>query len=289
MKIATWNINGVKARIDTALAWLKEAEPDIVCFQEIKSIDENFPRDAFGALGYNVATHGQKGFNGVAILSKLPFDEVTRGLPGNDGDEQARFIEAVVSVPSGSLRVVSLYLPNGNPVDTEKFPYKLAWMERLEQRAKGTSRGRRSLRTGRRLQRYCRSDRREAARGLGRRRAVPAGEPAGVSRPAEPRPDRGVSRLRGRPRALYVLGLSGRRLAEEQRHPHRSPAVVAASSRPLARLHHRRPCARLGQTVRSRADLDRSRYGAQSIAATFVLTEFTHRPPRIHAILSMMG
>lgn len=136
MKIATWNINGVKARIDTALAWLKEAEPDIACFQEIKSIDENFPRDAFGALGYNVATHGQKGFNGVAILSKLPFDEVTRGLPGNDGDEQARFIEAVVSVPSGSLRVVSLYLPNGNPVDTEKFPYKLAWMERLEQRAK---------------------------------------------------------------------------------------------------------------------------------------------------------
>lgn len=136
MKIATWNINGVKARIDTALAWLKEAEPDIACFQEIKSVDENFPREAFEALGYNVETHGQKGFNGVAILSKLPIDEVIRGLPGDDSDEQARFIEAVVSVPSGPLRVISLYLPNGNPVDTAKFPYKLAWMERLEARAK---------------------------------------------------------------------------------------------------------------------------------------------------------
>ena len=136
MKIATWNINGVKARIDTALAWLKEAEPDIACFQEIKSVDENFPREAFEALGYNVEPHGQKGFNGVAILSKLPIDEVIRGLPGDDSDEQARFIEAVVSVPSGPLRVVSLYLPNGNPVDTQKFPYKLAWMERLEARAK---------------------------------------------------------------------------------------------------------------------------------------------------------
>ncbi len=136
MKIATWNINGVKARIDTALAWLKEADPDIACLQEIKSVDENFPREAFEALGYNLATHGQKGFNGVAILSKLPFDEVTRGLPGDETDEQARFIEAVVTTEKGALRVVSLYLPNGNPVDTEKFPYKLRWMERLEARAK---------------------------------------------------------------------------------------------------------------------------------------------------------
>jgi exodeoxyribonuclease-3 len=131
MKIATWNINGVKARIDTALAWLKEASPDIACLQEIKSVDEGFPTSAFEDLGYNVATHGQKGFNGVALLSKLPFDEVNRGLPGDDGDDHARFIEGVFSVPSGALRVVSLYLPNGNPIDTPKFPYKLAWMERL--------------------------------------------------------------------------------------------------------------------------------------------------------------
>jgi exodeoxyribonuclease-3 len=131
MKIATWNINGVKARIDTALAWLKEASPDIVCLQEIKSVDEGFPRAAFEEAGYNVETHGQKGFNGVALLSKLPFDEVHRGLPGDASDEQARFIEGVFSVPTGVIRVVSLYLPNGNPVDTDKFPYKLAWMARL--------------------------------------------------------------------------------------------------------------------------------------------------------------
>lgn len=131
MKIATWNINGVRARIDTALAWMREAQPDIVGLQEIKTVDEGFPAAAFEDLGYNVAVHGQKGFNGVALLSKLPFDEVNRGLPGDSTDEQARFIEGVFSVPSGALRVVSLYLPNGNPIGTEKFTYKLAWMERL--------------------------------------------------------------------------------------------------------------------------------------------------------------
>ncbi len=132
MKIVTWNINGVRARIGNLLHWLKESDPDIVCLQEIKSVDEQFPRAEVEALGYNVETHGQKGFNGVAILSKLRFDEVNRGLPGDDGDEQARFIEGVFSTDKGVLRVVSLYLPNGNPVGTEKFPYKLSWMARLE-------------------------------------------------------------------------------------------------------------------------------------------------------------
>ena len=132
MKIATWNINGIKARIDGLTGWLERAAPDIACLQEIKSVDENFPREAIEALGYNVETHGQKSFNGVAILSKLPFDEVNRGLPGDDADEQARFIEGVFSVDGGVLRVVSLYLPNGNPVDSEKYPYKLSWMARLE-------------------------------------------------------------------------------------------------------------------------------------------------------------
>ena len=131
LKIATWNINGVKARIETVKSWLEQAAPDIACLQEIKSVDENFPREVFEDLGYHVETHGQKGFNGVAILSKLPFDEVNRGLPGDEDDVQARFIEGVFSVESGALRVVSLYLPNGNPVDSEKYPYKLAWMERL--------------------------------------------------------------------------------------------------------------------------------------------------------------
>ncbi|WP_019170480.1 exodeoxyribonuclease III [Pseudaminobacter salicylatoxidans] len=132
MKIATWNINGVKARLANLLVWLRDSAPDIVCLQEIKSVDEQFPRAEIEALGYHVETHGQKGFNGVAILSKLRFDEVVRGLPGDDSDEQARFIEGVFSTDKGVLRVVSLYLPNGNPIDTEKFPYKLAWMARLE-------------------------------------------------------------------------------------------------------------------------------------------------------------
>lgn len=136
MKIATWNINGVRARIESATAWLSDAAPDLLCLQEIKSEDAAFPREAFEDLGYNVAVHGQKGFNGVAILSKLPFDEVSAGLAGNDSDEQARFIEAVVSVDGGALRVVSLYLPNGNPVASDRFDYKLAWMERLEAFAK---------------------------------------------------------------------------------------------------------------------------------------------------------
>jgi exodeoxyribonuclease-3 len=133
MKIVTWNINGVRARIGNLTHWLAESAPDIVCLQEIKSQDEQFPRAEIEALGYNVETHGQKGFNGVALLSKLPFDEVNRGLPGDDTDEQARFIEGVFSTSKGALRVVSLYLPNGNPIDDErKFPYKLSWMARLE-------------------------------------------------------------------------------------------------------------------------------------------------------------
>ena len=134
MKIATWNINGIKARHDNVIAWLKEANPDIACLQEIKSVDEAFPRSEIEALGYNLETHGQKGFNGVALVSKLPFDEVNRGLPmlEGDADDQARFIEGVFTVGDKPLRVVSLYLPNGNPVDTDKFPYKLSWMARLE-------------------------------------------------------------------------------------------------------------------------------------------------------------
>ncbi|WP_157019155.1 exodeoxyribonuclease III [Mesorhizobium xinjiangense] len=132
MKIATWNINGVKARIDNLVEWLGASQPDIACLQEIKSVDEQFPRLEIEALGYNVETHGQKGFNGVAIVSKQPFDEVIRRLPGDDSDEQARFMEGVFSTDKGALRVVSLYLPNGNPLGSEKFPYKLGWMKRLQ-------------------------------------------------------------------------------------------------------------------------------------------------------------
>jgi exodeoxyribonuclease-3 len=131
MRIATWNVNSVKQRVDSAVAWLKERAPDIVCLQETKCVDDTFPREPFEALGYNLAIHGQKTFNGVAILSKLPFDEVTPRLPGDHADDHARFIEAQVSTPSGVVRVASIYLPNGNPVGTDKYTYKLKWMDRL--------------------------------------------------------------------------------------------------------------------------------------------------------------
>jgi exodeoxyribonuclease-3 len=137
MKIATWNINGIKARLEGAVTWLKEASPDIACFQEIKCITEAFPTEPFEQLGYNVAVHGQKGFNGVAIVSRRPFDEVTvRGLPGDEADNHARYIEVVVPHASGIVRVGNLYLPNGNPIGTDKFSYKLAWMQRLRGHAR---------------------------------------------------------------------------------------------------------------------------------------------------------
>ena len=134
MKIATFNINGVKARIGALTDWIDEAAPDVAILQEIKSVDEGFPRDVFEDKGYNVETHGQKGFNGVAILSKLPLEDVTRGLPGDDSDEQARWIEATV-MGETAIRICGLYLPNGNPAPGPKYEYKLAWMERLYARA----------------------------------------------------------------------------------------------------------------------------------------------------------
>ncbi len=134
MKIATFNINGIKARVGALTDWLDSAQPDVAILQEIKSVDENFPRELFEERGYNVETHGQKGFNGVAILSKLPLEDVTRGLPGDDEDEQARWIEATV-VGKTAIRLCGLYLPNGNPAPGPKFDYKLAWMERLHARA----------------------------------------------------------------------------------------------------------------------------------------------------------
>ena len=131
MRIATWNVNSIKQRLDNLTDWLAETAPDIVCLQETKCVDEAFPREPLEAAGYNVATHGQKAFNGVAILSKLPFDEVNPRLPGEPEDDHARFLEAVVSTGNGVVRVASIYLPNGNPPQTDKYAYKLRWMERL--------------------------------------------------------------------------------------------------------------------------------------------------------------
>jgi exodeoxyribonuclease III len=135
MKIATFNINGIKARTEALPLWLDEASPDVVLLQEIKSVDEAFPREMFEDRGYRVETYGQKGFNGVAILSKLPLEDVTRGLPGDAADEQARWIEATV-VGATAIRLCGLYLPNGNPAPGPKYDYKLAWMARMQARAK---------------------------------------------------------------------------------------------------------------------------------------------------------
>ncbi|MEI4470160.1 exodeoxyribonuclease III [Frigidibacter sp. MR17.24] len=134
MKIATFNINGVKARIEALVAWLAEARPDVALLQEIKSVDEGFPREAIEAMGYRVETHGQKGFNGVAILSRLPIEDIRRGLPGDETDEQSRWIEAVVLGDLRPLRIAGLYLPNGNPAPGPKYDYKLAWMARMQDR-----------------------------------------------------------------------------------------------------------------------------------------------------------
>ena len=134
MKIASFNINGIKARTPALIHWLKESKPDVALLQEIKSIDEAFPTETFEDLGYNVETHGQKSFNGVAILSKYPLREITRGLPGDKSDEQARWIEGTICA-SSEIKICCLYLPNGNPLPGSKYDYKLAWMDRLYLRA----------------------------------------------------------------------------------------------------------------------------------------------------------
>jgi exodeoxyribonuclease-3 len=125
----------VRQRIGHLAGWLRDKTPDVVCLQEIKTVDEGFPAAEIEALGYNIAVHGQKTFNGVAILSRLPLEDVRRGLPGDDSDEQARYIEAVVPVGATAFRIASIYLPNGNPAPGDKYDYKLRWMERLRRHA----------------------------------------------------------------------------------------------------------------------------------------------------------
>ena len=133
MKLVTYNLNGIRARLPRLLEYLEREEPDIVCLQELKSSDETLPIKEIEKAGYGGHWHGQKGFNGVAILAKgeEPKERMT-GLPGDDEDTHSRYVEAEV----GGLIVASIYLPNGNPIGTEKFDYKLKWLERLEARAK---------------------------------------------------------------------------------------------------------------------------------------------------------
>ncbi|MBU6374013.1 MAG: exodeoxyribonuclease III [Alphaproteobacteria bacterium] len=130
LTIAAWNVNSILARLPTALEVLKAIDADVVCLQELKCEDGRFPRLEIEDLGYGVETHGQKTYNGVAILSRYRIEEVARGVPGFE-DVQSRYIEAVIAAPEGPVRVASLYAPNGNPVGTEKFTYKLAFMEAL--------------------------------------------------------------------------------------------------------------------------------------------------------------
>ncbi len=244
---------------NSALTYLRQATPDIVCLQEIKSVDEGFPGSQFEDLGYNVAVHGQKGFNGVAILSKLPLDDVQKGLRGGHGDDQSRFIEATVSVPAGVIKVASIYAPNGNPIGTEKFSYKLAWLKRLEAHARALL-----------------ADEVPAVL-AGDYNIIP--EPEDARRPEAWTTDalfQPESRAAYRcllndgltdavrlchPDAgrLHVLGLSGRRLPEGRRHPHRPPAALAASRRPARIGRHRPLHARLGEAVGPRSRLGRSR------------------------------
>lgn len=131
-KLSSWNVNSIKARLGHLLDWLKAAQPDIVCLQEIKCTEADFPRLEIKGLGYDAAVVGQKSYNGVAILSRTPATDVVTALPGDGKDDHARYIEATID----GLRVASVYLPNGNPAPGDKFDYKLAWMRRLEAHAR---------------------------------------------------------------------------------------------------------------------------------------------------------
>jgi exodeoxyribonuclease III len=132
MKIASWNVNSVKVRLPHLLGFLEDAKPDVLCLQEIKCLADDFPRLEIAALGYQVEAIGQRAYNGVALLSREPPRVVVRGLPGMEDDEQARYVEASFGgADGGEARIASIYLPNGNPTGTDKFTYKIAWMERL--------------------------------------------------------------------------------------------------------------------------------------------------------------
>ncbi len=130
LKIAAWNVNSILARLPTALKVFEEVNADIWCLQEIKCEDARFPRFELEAMGFNVETFGQKSYNGVAILSKHRIEEFVRGVPGLEHD-QARYIEAIIAAPGGPVRVASIYAPNGNPIGTDKFAFKLQFMEKL--------------------------------------------------------------------------------------------------------------------------------------------------------------
>jgi exodeoxyribonuclease-3 len=136
MRIATWNVNSIKAHLDQVSLWVKSEKPDVLCLQEIKCEDHAFPTPVFEELGYKCVVHGQKTYNGVAILSRFSIENVDKGLPGDVNDDHARFLAATILDGKKAVRVACLYLPNGNPAPGPKFDYKLGWMTRLREWAK---------------------------------------------------------------------------------------------------------------------------------------------------------
>ena len=255
MKIASWNVNSVKARLPHLLAFLEDAQPDVLCLQETKCLAQDFPMLEVKGLGYHVEAIGQRAYNGVALLSKRPAEEIVTGLLGNDEDEQPRFIEASF----GEVRVASVYLPNGNPVGTDKFTYKLAWMERLIGHTRELLR-------------------REIPFVLaGDYNICPTDDD--VYDPVAFRDD-ALCRLEARSRfrallylgltdayrvfhrgaaPLHFLGLPGRALASRRGIAHRSSAAVAACGRQNCRLQHRQEASGEGPLLRSHPDLVRTR------------------------------
>src|SRR5262249_30286570 len=127
MKIATWNVNSITARLPLVLQWLESAQPDVLCLQETKIVDAKFPHEPFVQSGYTVETFGQPTYNGVAIISRFPCQDVQRGFPDDDHTAQSRLIAATVE----GIRIVNIYLPNGQAIGTEKYAFKLEWMKRL--------------------------------------------------------------------------------------------------------------------------------------------------------------
>ncbi len=255
MKIATYNVNGISARLPVLLKWLETSAPDVVCLQELKAPQEKFPEQAIVDAGYRAIWQGQKSWNGVAILSKgHELEEIQRGLPGDPDDEQSRYLEARVN----GIHVCGLYLPNGNPAPGPKFDYKLAWMERLKLRAKELVKSK------------------EPVVMTGDFNVIPTDVDAykperwvndalffsGVESFFCPTPQAGLDRRDppSPPRCahLYLLGLFPQCLRPQRRHPHRSFSPQPAPGEKAQSRRRRHGCPRLGKDQRPRAGVDRN-------------------------------
>ena len=255
MKIASWNVNSVKARLPHLLAFLEDAQPDVLCLQETKCLAQDFPMLEVKGLGYHVEAIGQRAYNGVALLSKRPAEDVVTGLLGNDEDEQPRFIEASF----GEVRVASVYLPNGNPVGTDKFTYKLGWMERLIGHTRELLRREIPFVLAGDYN-ICPTDDDVYDPVAFRDDALCRhGSALAVSCAPLPWADRRLPRFSPRAAPLYFLGLPGRTLAPRRGVAHRPFAAVAACGRQNCRLQHRQEASGEGPLLRSHPDLVRTR------------------------------